>query len=338
MTAIFWYTSGMNKLLLILLMLSFASNLFFGYLFATSRKTIEELAKEGSEDYSSYPYLSKRIFVEMQNDILINFTPLRAALRDYMDKRGEDIGVYFEYLPSGSSIGINSTTEYKIASLIKIPIVIAVYKQIQLGKMTKNTTFTITDKDIDKAYGDLWKKGTGTKITVREAVNLALTESDNTASRTLANHLPEDALDEIFDYLDIPKQLDNEFPILSPKNYTSILRALYLSSYIPNKYSNEILDILTTTKQNDKLPAGIPPDTKVAHKIGVFRPVGSTEKDQIFTDCGIVYVPNRPYSLCLMAITDEDKAREIMTFISRMVYKYVSTINKKPTLSPNVPL
>jgi hypothetical protein len=89
------------------------------------------------------------------------------------------------------------------------------------------------------------------------------------------------------------------------------------------------LEVLTRTIFTDKLPAGVPPEIKVAHKIGVFRPLGSKSSDQIFSDCGIVYVPNRPYALCMMVQGDEEHAREYMKFISKMVYGFMAKINTK---------
>src|SRR3989338_7046252 len=72
-----------------------------------------------SKDAATYTYLSKRIFAEKQNDILVHFVPLRAAISEYISKQKDEIGLYFEYLPSGTSIGINDRMAVRFASLIK---------------------------------------------------------------------------------------------------------------------------------------------------------------------------------------------------------------------------
>ncbi|MBI2552809.1 serine hydrolase [Candidatus Uhrbacteria bacterium] len=268
-----------------------------------------------------FPYLSKRIFAENQNDILINFIPLRTALHEYVNKQDDEIGVYFEYLPSGISIAANDKLEGKLASLIKIPLVMGVYKQIENGKLKKEDILTVKKENLDKRFGALWQKGEGHKLTTEEAVHLTLVDSDNTASSVLLSAIPNTLLDHIFDSLDVPKDKEGKFHIISPKSYSSILRSLYLSSYLSETSSNQILTILTQTKFNDKIPAGIPRETKIAHKIGVF----STKDDprETYSDCGIVYVPNRPYILCIMVKSSEDKAREYMQLLSKMVYGYV---------------
>ncbi len=311
----------MKKILLPISILINAALLLIIILLIPSLNTKKDFISS-TDKPENYPYLSKRIFVEEQNDILINFVPLRTAMNKYILKQPEKIGVYFEYLPSGNSIGINDKTELRLASLIKIPVVMATYRQIELGKINENTILTVTENDLNEGFGVLWKKGAGTKITVEEAIRLSLIESDNTAANTLNSHLPQGAIDGVFDTLDIPKDTKNNLPVISPKNYSSILRSLYLSSFLTRDNSNEILEILTETNFNDKIATIVDEDVKVSHKIGVY------ESEGVYSDCGIIYAPNRPYILCIMVNSTEDKAKQHMQYISRMIYGYLTKVSK----------
>jgi beta-lactamase class A len=270
---------------------------------------------------SSYPFLSKRIFTENQNDILINFIPLREALSGYADEQKHEVGIYFEYLPSGNSIGVNDRMEINLASLIKIPVVMGVYKEIEAGRLKKEDLITLNEEDLDAKFGTLWQKGAGTQLTIKDAIELALIESDNTASQALLRQIPIKNIDHVFDSLDVPKDTKDEYHIISPKNYSSILRSLYLASYLSRDTSNEILEILTRTKFNDKIAAGVPQDIKVSHKIGVFRSLEN--QDETYSDCGIIYVPRRPYLLCIMTRSTEAEAKEYMSHISKIVHGYI---------------
>ncbi len=289
--------------------------------------TIKTILQENEAKQSSrYEYLSKRIFAENQNDILINFTPLREALRAYVGKQPHPIGVYFEYLPAGTSIGVNDSLETKIASLIKIPVVMAAYKAIEEKKITLDQVITVGEDDIDPTFGALWEKGPGTTLTVKETIDLALKESDNTATRALTDALPEFSIERVFNSLDIPKNKEENYILISPKNYTSILRSLYLSSYLEQEDSDAILETLTQTKYNDKLPAGVEEKVPVAHKIGTYNI--DDRQESVYSDCGIVYVPNRPYSLCIMMHGyAEEEVRQHMQLISNMVYQYIVKVN-----------
>lgn len=308
------------RLLSLFLFVSIAANLLFAWYFLQTTP----VAKSNDEQVqqAQFPYLSKRIFAENQNDILINFIPLRTAMREYVTKQQEPIGVYFEYLPSGSSIGVNEKLEIALASLIKTPLVMGVYQQFEKGKLKKDDMLTIKKEDLDPKFGDLWKKGAGTTIRVEEAINLTLINSDNTAANALAAVVPVTTIDTVFDSLDIQTDQKGEVTLISPKSYSSVLRSLYLSSYLTREHSNEILDILTATSFTDKLPAGLPKSIKIAHKIGVF------ESENAFSDCGIIYVPERPYLLCIMIKADNQTATKHMLLLSKMVYGYILAVNQ----------
>ena len=82
--------------------------------------------------------------------------------------------------------------------------------------------------------------------------------------------------------------------------------------------SQKILEYLANTPFNDKIAAGVPEGVTVSHKIGV------SAEDKTFSDCGIVYAPNRNYILCLGSNgSDEKRADQFMAEVSKAVYDYV---------------
>lgn len=273
-----------------------------------------------------FPYLSKRIFVDDPNDVLINFVPLRAALREYASKQAVRIGFYFEYLPSGISIGVNDQEEVRLVSLAKVPTIMAVYRQINLENLKPEQILKVSREDINKDSGDLWKRGEGVQITLEEAINLTLTESDNTAHNLLLRLIQPEDINAVYDSLDIQVRQEDGFPVVTPKSYSSILRSLYLSSYLSQQYSNEILELLTQTKFKDKLTAGVPSSIKVAHKVGVLE--GKDASLSLFLDCGIIYVPNRPYLLCMFVNGSDEEAQVRMKSVSQTIYEYVVSANR----------
>lgn len=315
---------------LIIATLSVVANVGLGIMFLTKPSTpatsqpVSATPDPSLSDSSNYPLLAKRIFSENQNDLILNFIPLRQALKEYVGKQEGKVGAYFEYLPSGTSIGVNDELKINLASLIKIPIVMGAYLQMEKGEIKKDDKLTIKKEDFDKRFGDIWQRGEGATLTVEEAIRFALINSDNTSAAILRKTLPHATIDNVFDSLDIPKDTQGKYHIISPKNYTSILRSLYLSSYLTKASSNEILDVLTETVFNDKLVAGVPKGTKVAHKIGVFSSKDSP--DETYSDCGIIYVPDRPYSLCIFVRGTNEEAQRHMATISKMVYGYVIAV------------
>lgn len=274
----------------------------------------------------TFPLLSPRVFIENPNDILINFMELRTKLRTYTDSVKNPLGIYFEYLPSGVSIGINEKESFVLASLLKVPLVMGVYKNIEDGSIKKSDMKTIEEKHLDPYFGVLWKKGPGTKLSIEDLIRYTLTQSDNTAQRMLFTTLSDKNVEDVFDSLDIPRELTGTQPVVSAKNYSSILRSLYLSSYLHEENSQEMLTLLTQSPFSDKIVAGVPANITVAHKIGVH--LGGEKNKEIYTDCGIVYIPERPYIICIMTKSDEPSARTVMKNLSKIIYDYVSSAQR----------
>ncbi|HRF28946.1 MAG TPA: hypothetical protein PL051_04930 [Candidatus Saccharibacteria bacterium] len=92
--------------------------------------------RQTESEISSHPLLAKRIFLSKPNDILVNFEPLRSQLKEqlkYYDDEGK-VSVYFEYLPTGTSIRIGDRKEIIGASLLKVPAVMELYKLVEQKK------------------------------------------------------------------------------------------------------------------------------------------------------------------------------------------------------------
>lgn len=270
----------------------------------------------------AYHFLSPRILQENQDDILVNFFSLRRQIRQEVSPYQDDIAYYFEYLPSGTSIGVNSNAEFASASLIKLPVVIAYYHAKERLPQMGDPTVTIEEDDLDKGFGDLWKKGAGYKIKLSDAVKLSLVDSDNTAIRIVGKHVPDDDFDAVYEGIDINLKMGDAGAIMTAKNYSSVLKSLYFSSLLKKDDSEMILSTLSQTKFHDQLQAGVPQGVTVAHKIGVLG-------EALYSDCGIVYVPKRSYVLCLISKSDDKTAKERMKKLSKMTYDFVAHVNKK---------
>lgn len=298
-----------------LLAVSLAFNGLLLYRSASSGPTFEQRAAE-------YPFLAKRIFAENPNDILIDFAPLRAALNQYSQQFDVNHSIYFEYLFTGSSVRIDADMPDGVvaASLVKLPIVMNLYRAVELGRLDLDQEVRIQEDWLDSGFGDLWKRGAGTTITLRQAAELALIQSDNTAVRVIQESVVPVMRDGEFalQVLDVEHVVGSDQRTkLRAKEYASVLKCLYLACFVNETHSQQILKDLTKTPFTDRLAAGIPDDVDVAHKIGVYG-------EEADSDCGIVYEPNRPYLLCIMLAMPPAEAHKHMATISKLVYDFVS--------------
>ncbi len=263
-----------------------------------------------------YPYISKRVLNESENDLLLRFVDLRTQLRSAVAPYGDNFAFYFEYLPTGTSIGVNERNEFNPASLGKVPLAMAFFLNKEQGEVNLDTKVKIKPEYIDNKSGSLWQKGAGTEISFNDAITIMLEESDNTAARLLADYVTDKDFDDVYKGLDLPYPEENS-GMITAKGFSSILKSLYFASVLNKDNSEKILSLLTKSSFNDKLAAGIGDKIAVAHKIGFWE-------NGLYSDCGIVYVPQRPYLLCMFSKTDEATARTRMQQISKIVYQYIN--------------
>lgn len=310
----------MRKLLLSVLFVSIIANVVLFVLWQNVLKNENHFAQLQEK----YPYLSKRILMEFPQDILINFLPLRKKIKETTRSYGKSFAVYFEYLPTGTSIGINEKDEFIAASLFKLPVVMAYYRHKEQAHNDADPTIKLKKDMLDKRFGDLWQKGEGYEINLKDAVRTTLEKSDNTAARALVPQIAQEDFADVYQGLDIDLKVKDQGALLSAKQYASILKALFYSAVLTKDHSQEILSYMTQTDFHDKLPAGIPDNVSVAHKIGVVE----LENYEAYLDCGIVYLPRRPYVLCMISQSDEETARIRMKNMSKVVYEYVAGVKK----------
>lgn len=315
--------SRFSLFLIFLLAVSLIFNIFF-----LNRPEERKENTVGAEDnFNSlkerFPLLAQRILLEEPNDVLINFLPLRVKLRELTKDYGFSFAFYFEYLPTGTSIGVNEKEDFVGASLIKLPIVIAFYHQQQRqGIDLINKKVAIIKEDLDKDFGSLWTAGEGAEITLGTAAKTALIESDNTAANILARNVLRQDFDEVYEGLDIDIKSGQDTTFVSSKGYSSILKALYFSAILNKENSQKVLELLSQSHAEDKLRKPLPDDIVVANKFGIYKNEG-------FQDCGIVYLPKRNYLLCMMSKTDEEEAGKRMEVVSKAIYDFLKKTNSR---------
>jgi beta-lactamase class A len=97
-----------------------------------------------------------------------------------------------------------------------------------------------------------------------------------------------------------------------PRDLGLYMKYVYEFSNNNGDLGKELMDSLLNTKFNDRIPALLPSNIKVAHKIG-------TQVNTV-NDVGIVF-KDKPYIISIMSKeADENKAPEEIAKISKMVY------------------
>jgi len=270
---------------------------------------------------AKYPLLARSILGDNSNDILINFVGLRMKLDGEFNQlpTGTQKSFYFEYLPDGTDMSIGGDNELVAASLIKVPLVMNLYRAAELHIINLDSAVTVSKSELDNDYGDLWKKGAGYKLTLRQAAALALERSDDTATHVIFDHVNGllSPSQQSLASLDVDQDFTNDQAVITARAYISIMKGLYYASFLSMPDSETILSYLTMSTENKRLTADLPKKIVVAHKNGVNNTYWAE------SDCGIVYVPRRPYAICVMVGLPDKQADDFISKISKQVYDYV---------------
>jgi len=241
----------------------------------------------------------------------------------------KDVSIYYRDLNNGPWFSINDDVNYDPASLLKVPILIAYLKKAEAEPniLSKKISLNLDEGVISQKFNSAEKIIEGQEYEVEKMLEQLIVDSDNTVLETLAEFIGEDAIKstEIKMGLIDDEQADIDFTI-KVKDYSSVFRRLYNASYLNNEMSEKALKLLSKTKFDQGLKAGIPENVEVAHKFGE-RTFVDRSNQPLFKelhDCGIIYHQKNPYILCVMT-SGEDllKQASLIKEVSTSVYKMV---------------
>ncbi len=172
----------------------------------------------------------------------------------------------------------------------------------------------------------------GNTYTVNDLINYMILDSDNNATYLLEYLLGDDKINGLLKELQLPDLLKvDSVDFISPQLYSRFYRILYNSSYLSPDVSEQALKFLTEESFSQGLSAGVPKSVDVAQKFGERTSVDQSGNiiSRELHDCGIVYLPNDPYFLCVMTKgQDFTKLQPIISDVSKMVWDYFSSVNK----------
>jgi beta-lactamase class A len=315
--------------------------LAFSIGFAIADKTNVNIIKDDDEIIRknfSYKYINP--ILECNPDIAQN-NNLNSLKTDISQLINQEIqqknisfaSIYFRDLNNGPWFGINEKEYFAPASLIKVPILMTYLKKAESDSslLQKKIPLIVTpDGDSIQNIKPSVSLAPNQEYTVEDLLEKMIVYSDNDAYNTLAQNLTEDEFIKIYKDLDIDISkafTDPNGNIITVNGYSSFYRILFNASYLNQEMSEKALSMLAKTQYKDGLVAGVPKDIAVAHKFGERKFLDSGETQ--FHDCGIIYMPKKPYLLCIMTRgTDLTKASNVIKNISQKVYQTLTQPQK----------
>ncbi len=224
-------------------------------------------------------------------------------------------------LDSGKTYGLLPDQRVRTASTIKLPIMTAVFEEVERSRARWSEELTLTSSAKASGSGVLRELSDGVRLPLRDLVRLMIVVSDNTATNLVLDRVPPDTVNAEMDRLGLPqtrclRKIAGEqrdpaafgaskaallpenagfgIGVSTPHEMVELLEKLEQGKVVSPGASKEMIEILKRQQYKDGIGRHLG-NMAVASKSGAL--------DHLRSDVGIVYSPKGRIAI---AITCED--------------------------------
>lgn len=236
-------------------------------------------------------------------------------------------GVFVVEPSSGKYVSRLGKESFAAASMIKIPVLVKLLAALDKGEVVADQLLTVRKDLIAGGSGFLQWRPVGSTVSVREAAELMITHSDNTATNLIIALLGgKDTLNK--DFLAwglVETRINNWLPDFEGTNKTSPYDLAYLlgkvdqGALISRESRCFMYGAMERVRTRTLLPMGLGVGARIAHKTGdIATMVG---------DAGMVTTPaGRRYMIAVQVERphNDRRANQLVRDVSKIVYRYMT--------------
>ncbi|OEY73128.1 serine hydrolase [Salegentibacter salarius] len=260
---------------------------------------------------------------------------LQQKLEALIDDFKGDVGIYVKNLETDKVVAINADTIFPTASIVKVPILVKIFDNIDKGDLNYNDTLVYSTDRIYGGSGLMQFYQDSTKTDLRTLVALMISYSDNVTSlwnQELAGG--GEAINELMaelglEYTRVNSRTDGRekdwekygWGQTTPREMASILVEIRNRDLISPAASDEMYRLLGNSFYQDYALSQIPPYVQAAAKQGMVN----KSRSELF----MVNAPSGDYVCYLATKNNEDEswedgneAWELQRKISALLWNY----------------
>lgn len=245
------------------------------------------------------------------------------------------VAYYLKDLRSGRVISYRENVQMPSASLVKLPVMGLVYRDIAAGRLTLETPLAVLERHKVSGCGPTAGVPTGQTDTVRNLLEQMITVSDNTATNVLVDAVGMDRVnracrefglyrtDMIRDVMDLAARDRGVENLTTARDMGEFLEKLERGELIGNDYCEQMRGHLLRCKLRDRLPRFIPEGVPIAHKTGLMY--------NVVHDVGTLYFRDRTV---IVAVLTRDfpsywVAKEFIGRVAERVWQAVDAAQRR---------
>lgn len=203
---------------------------------------------------------------------------------------------------TGKYVDIKASVPYSAASIIKIPVLIQLFKSMEANQLTIYDEMTLTPYYKAEGSGDLQRAPLDSKYTIDDLARVMIEKSDNSATNMLISAVGSmtDVNSGIRSWGLKNTYLSNWLPDIAGTNYTTtkdlatMLYNLDNPGFLNINSREYMIDYMSHVENNRLIQAGLDKKALFIHKTG--------DIGKMLGDAGIVYVPNgKKYIVAILA-------------------------------------
>jgi beta-lactamase class A len=250
------------------------------------------------------------------------------------------MGVAIEDLTSGQTFLLHQDEIFPQASTIKITVLAELYHQAQqsesgaTGKARLTDMYTVQTQDLvqdSDIMGGLTPSVT--RLTNRDLATMMVAVSDNSAANVLIDRVGMKNVNALLDSLglthtrlqrkmmDLKAAGEGRENLSTPREMMILLEDIYRGKVLNENSTRDFWKMLSTHKQST-IARDLPDGVQIADKPG--------ELEGVRNDCGVVFVPDRPYIICVMTsyLRNEREGEQAISRVSAAAYSMFDRLGR----------
>ena len=245
------------------------------------------------------------------------------------------VSLFAKNLDTGETYGLNPDERVRTASTIKIAVMIEAFARVNEGKAKWTDEVVLTKEKKVSGSGILFELSDGLKLTLRDAVNLMMIVSDNTATNLVLDLLTTDAVNARMESLGFkqikimrkvgsggesaagkdPENKKYGLGMATPREMVLVMEKLERGEIISPAVSKEMIELMKREQDRNAIGRSLW-DVPMASKYGAL--------DRLRSAIGILYTKKGRIA---MAISCDDMP-EVMWSVDNPAYLLMSRLSE----------